>query len=485
MSEPVWYRSLYWRMALGLVAFLALMLAAQGTLFLWMNNRIAGSIPARSPLRLAFLVASDVGAALRDDPALDLNLYIDEQYGHVYQGFVVALRDGRVVSNQPTQVDERMTADLLASLERRPTRDRQNERRGAGNPNTQFGQAERLLDAPVIMAGDFAGRVFILSGGPLRLILTRLGPTMGLIGGSVLVIGSGLIVLFVFGPSRRRLARLREATVQLGAGDMAARAPESGGDEVAALAHSFNRMGDELASRASALDASQRARRQLLADVSHELMTPLTAMRGYVETLTMPEIETEQTTQERYLAIISEETHRLERIVGDLLDLARLEGSGLSIKREPVDIGALFARVSERHERETKQRDIRLSHKVHGGAEQIIGDRGRLEQALQNLAANALSHTDDGGLITLDATANGPAVHITVRDTGPGIASEHLPLIFDRFYKADGARKASGGSGLGLSIVKAIVESHGGTVTARNDDGAVFDLTLPRLTQMA
>ena len=107
------------------------------------------------------------------------------------------------------------------------------------------------------------------------------------------------------------------------------------------------------------------------------------------------------------------------------------------------------------------------------------GDPDRLEQALQNLAANALRHTPDGGTLGLSAERTEAGITHRVRDTGPGIAAEHLPLIFDRFYKADAARKAAGGSGLGLSIVKAIVERHGGTIAARNDDGAVFEIVLP------
>ena len=132
--------------------------------------------------------------------------------------------------------------------------------------------------------------------------------------------------------------------------------PSSGGDEVAAVARSFNRMADELTARAQALELSDRARRQLLADVSHELMTPLTAMRGYVETLTMPELRTRRRDPRSAISGSStEETHRLERIVGDLLDLARLEGGGTAMREEAVDVAALFDRVRERHEREMRR----------------------------------------------------------------------------------------------------------------------------------
>jgi signal transduction histidine kinase len=133
-----------------------------------------------------------------------------------------------------------------------------------------------------------------------------------------------------------------------------------------------------------------------------------------------------------------------------------------------------------RHERESESRGIRIERSVGQGAEYVAGDPDRLEQALQNLAANALRHTPDGGVITLSSSLEGGGVHLRVRDNGRGIPAEHLPLIFDRFYKADTARRAAGGSGLGLSIVKAIVERHQGSITARNDNGAVFDITLPQ-----
>ena len=487
-----WHQSLYWRIALGLVAFVAVLLAAEGALFLWVSERLAGSMPARSPRQLAALVAQDVGAALTRDPSLNLETYLADQYENVVRTFIVVLRDGRVASNHddvPAEILARLRAENAFLLERGRRRGR-----GAGErPDERFdgppprrprpgGAGPRPIGeaAPLFVNDAQAGRVIVWNADrPFWRIARRLGPTMALIGGTVLAVGTALIALVVFGPVRRRLKDVQGATERLGAGDLSARAPEHGGDEVAVLARSFNQMADELAARARALEASDRTRRQLMADVSHELMTPLTAMRGYIETLAMPEVQLDPHTRQRYMGIITDETHRLEQIIGDLLDLARLEG-GMTLRRERADVEQLFNRVAERHERETKHRRIALSTRVDAEAKSVLGDADRLEQALQNLAANALRHTPDAGQIRLTAERQGHEVVLTIHDNGPGIPSEHLPLIFDRFYKTDLSRKAAGGgSGLGLSIVKAIVELHGGTISVRNDNGAVFEVRLP------
>jgi len=508
-----WHRSLYWRIALGLFAFLALMLAAQGALFLWMTDRIAGSMPARSPRRLAALVGSDVSAALNTNPDLDLHHYLPEQFGEILQTFVIVMRDGRTFSNH-NDVPEALLEEVREEQRFINERPRGFGRRGGGpgpfggGPGGPFDAGpggpppppppdgeprgpdgdrppprrppRRGEFAPIVVSGMPVGRVIVLPGGPsFWRILTRLGPTMAPVAAGVLGVGMVVIAFVVFGPARRRLRAVQDATERLGAGDLEARAPDSGGDEVAAVARSFNKMAEELASRARALEASDGARRQLLADVSHELMTPLTAMRGYIETLAMSELKLDGPTRERYLRIVTDETHRLEHIIGDLLDLARLEGGGTSMRRERVDVKAIFMRVAARHERELQERSVRLVQRVEAGAEVVVGDSDRLEQALQNLAANALRHTPEGGEIILSSSVGPDVSTLTVRDTGPGIPDEHLPLIFERFYKVDAARKAAAGSGLGLSIVKAIVERHGGRISAKNDNGAVFEIVLP------
>jgi signal transduction histidine kinase len=198
----------------------------------------------------------------------------------------------------------------------------------------------------------------------------------------------------------------------------------------------------------------------------------------------MQELRIDEPTRARYLEIVEEETHKLEAIIGDLLDLARLEGGGDTIDFEPVLVDDLLRRVADRHRPVLLERGITLTTTAAANTPLIWGDADRLEQALQNVAANAIRHTPDAGMVTLRAEPLEDRVKISVTDNGPGIPPEHLPHIFDRFYKADAARAGThvpSGSGLGLSIVRAIVHRHGGEVWADNiaGGGAVFTLILP------
>jgi len=186
-------------------------------------------------------------------------------------------------------------------------------------------------------------------------------------------------------------------------------------------------------------------------------------------------------TRTRYLRIIGDETARLDRLIGDLLELARLEGGGGTMRTSNVAVADLFDRVKARHERACQEAAISLEASIAPGAAIVTGDQDRLEQALQNLAANAIRYAPRGTAVRLAARRTGTDVVLSVADEGPGIAPEHLPHIFDRFYKADAARAGiSGGSGLGLSIVKAIVERQGGRLTVESRAGrTVFEMTMP------
>ena len=180
------------------------------------------------------------------------------------------------------------------------------------------------------------------------------------------------------------------------------------------------------------------------------------------------------------LGVIGDETHRLERIIGDLLDLARLEAGGEVLRREDVSVEYLIGRVAARHEPTARMHGVTVSTYVAPGAELLYGDTLRLEQALQNLAANAIRHTPSGGKVVVCAELRDDTVVLSVRDSGHGIPAEHLPFVFDRFYKVDPARSGDriAGSGLGLSIVKAIVERHGGSVSASSIPGVSTEFAI-------
>jgi two-component system sensor histidine kinase BaeS len=314
--------------------------------------------------------------------------------------------------------------------------------------------------------------------------LRRVAEAIGtpLAAGAILLLvgGTALAALVIFRPAQARLRALEDAARRFGEGDLTARAPAIGSDEVAAVAAAFNRMAGDLAARQAQLVDADRARRQLLADVSHELMTPLTAIRGYAETLALPQFVPGSKEGQRAVKVIQEEGERIERLVKDLLDLARFEAGGISLAQERVDIDELFERVSDRHAGIARDKGVAMVIEPHEEDLRLVGDPLRLEQALQNLASNALRHTPPGGTVRLGATREDGRVTITVTDNGIGIPDEHLPHVFDRFYKADQSRSA-GGSGLGLSIVKAIVERHGGTVAVRSRQGVetVFEIGRP------
>jgi two-component system sensor histidine kinase BaeS len=300
----------------------------------------------------------------------------------------------------------------------------------------------------------------------------------------LLVGGTAIAALVIFRPAQARLRAVEDAARRFGEGDLTARAPALGGDEVTAVAEAFNRMASDLAARQAQLVEADRARRQLLADVSHELMTPLTAIRGYAETLALPQFVPESTEGQRAVKVIQEEGGRIERLVKDLLDLARFEAGGISLEQDNVDVDEIFERASERHAQAAQDKGVEIVVDPHDDI-RMIGDPHRLEQAVQNLTANALRHTPPGGIVRLGASRSGGKVKITVSDSGVGIPSEHLPHVFDRFYKADQSRSQSDGSGLGLSIVKAIVERHGGTVAVRSTQGVetTFEIVLPELSR--
>jgi signal transduction histidine kinase len=415
------------------------------------------------------MIAADLGAALARDPDLNLRDYFARLSGREHSRVYVVMKDGRVASNSAQPLSTPVRHSIEAAL--------------AGINPRRFGGESGIgpvVTAPIQVEGELRGMV-VMPPPPPGGMLRDVGRLLSLPGTMLLILATTLAAVVIFGPARRRLRALEEAAERLGSGDLAARAPENGGDEIARVAHAFNQMAAELAVRDEALRTSDRLRRQMLADVSHELKTPLTAMRGYVETLHMPHLPFDAQTRARYLDTIAHETRRLERIVTDLLDLARHENGVGALDVRVFAIELVFSQVLQRYEHDARSRDVTLHATVAPSADQVVGDPERIEQVIDNLVANALRHTPSGGSIELCASAADDVVSLSVTDSGAGIAPEHVSHVFERFYKGDASRAAgSGGSGLGLSIAKAIVERHGGTIEVASTPGrTVFTIRLP------
>jgi two-component system OmpR family sensor kinase len=280
--------------------------------------------------------------------------------------------------------------------------------------------------------------------------------------------GAALAALLSFLLARRLLRpidHLAHATRRLAAGETDVAVPVEGADELAELGHAFNTMASELAQ-------AREAQRHFLESVSHELKTPLTSIRGYAEALEEGAVSPAEGGR-----VVADEADRLQRLVFDLLDLARLERAGFAVEHRPVDLGAIGAAAVERHLPRAQELEVALTTDGDNGA-WGIGDEGRLLQATSNLIENALRLTPAGGAVEVHV---GPGA-IAVRDTGPGLAPEDLPRAFERFYLHDRYRSERAvGSGLGLAIVKELTTAMGGDVSAagRPGGGAEFLITVP------
>jgi two-component system phosphate regulon sensor histidine kinase PhoR len=229
------------------------------------------------------------------------------------------------------------------------------------------------------------------------------------------------------------------------------------------------------------LRKADRVRRDFVANVSHELRTPLTAVRGYVEALMDDPSTPEQ--RQKFLEVIDRHTARMERLVRDLLRLARLDAQQETAERHPCDVESQFKSVSIDLATLIDAKKVRIELAVDPDACVVQFDPTKLHDALRNLLENAVKYSPEGGRVTLAAAAEGGQVALTVSDEGPGLAESDFERVFERFYRVDKSRTADpGGTGLGLSIVKHLVELHGGRVMARNNPGggAVFSILLPK-----
>lgn len=268
------------------------------------------------------------------------------------------------------------------------------------------------------------------------------------------------------------LRALSSASLRIAEGHYEERVAVGGADELAQLAWRFNQMAEKL-------DQVESMRRQLIADVSHELRTPLTAIKGSMEGLIDGVLPADNETYEQ----IHAEADRLNRLVDDLQELSRVEAGAAALDLKPLELGPVLQTVGRRLAPQFQSRHIELFVDAAAGLPRVLADADRTVQVLTNLVGNALQYTPEGGKVWVEAKRMGAEVHISVRDTGIGIPPEHQAHIFDRFYRVDKSRsrQAGGGSGIGLTIARALVEAQGGRIwveSAGPGQGSTFAFTL-------
>lgn len=312
-----------------------------------------------------------------------------------------------------------------------------------------------------------------------------------LLSGLVIALIVGIIGALLAQRVTQPLSHLTRTAAKMAAGDLSARArinANAAPAEIGQLATTFNTMAANLQHDVNELRRQERLQRELVANVAHELATPLTAISGYSEALLDGDVLDPQDKAE-FTRVINRESIRLGKLVDQLRHLARLESGAEKMDLEPTALAPLVDDTLAVLQGESEARGVALHNAIAPDLVPVLADADRLTQVVLNLTDNALRHTPAGGTVTLTAQPEGDHVWVTVADTGPGIAPEDLPHVFERFYRADKSRnRASGGTGLGLAIVKGIVEAHGGHVRATNapDGGArmAFSLRLaPAATQ--
>jgi len=317
----------------------------------------------------------------------------------------------------------------------------------------------------------YLGLVPLRPEGP-SLFVVMLGRTL-LTVATVVAISSILFGVMMSRWLTAPLNNLARAAKAIGAHNLSQRVEEKGSDEMIAVARSFNEM-------AAGLEQAEQLRRNLLADVAHELRTPLSVLQGNLRAI----LDEVYPLDQAEITRLYEQTRFLSRLVNDLHELAQAEAKQLSLNLQETDLRQLVKTTVESFHLAADEKEVGLEIDLADDLPSVEVDPARITQVLQNLLANALRHTPPDGKIMIRLAATAEAVQLTVADTGEGVSPEHLPYIFNRFYRTDPARSRDrGGVGLGLAIVRALVEAHGGQIKASSagipGQGTSFIIELP------
>ena len=331
------------------------------------------------------------------------------------------------------------------------------------------------ISLPPPWEGNSVG-TFYISPGPSAVFPSPLGLSQTisrfLLWGTLLAIAVALLVTYFL--SRRISAPVKALTLaarRLGQGDLSQRVQSEDKSELGELAQAFNTMAENL-------ERSEQLRRNMIADIAHELRTPLSNLKGYVEAIRDGMVKPEPDA----IRSLDEEAMMLSQLVNDLQELSLAEAGELKLDCQKENIIKLLKQIAGVKQSQAAAKGISLSADLPKKLPRVNIDSRRISQVLLNLIDNAITHTPQGGIITITARKLDNWVEIGVEDTGEGIPAEHLPNVFERFYRVDKSRaRATGGTGLGLAIARSLVEAHGGKIEVKSEEGkgSHFAFTIP------
>lgn len=494
------FQSLFWTFAGAFLTVLVVGALLQVVMFI----AVVGPLAQRNDTAEAKLQLRDVGAALRGSPLTSESLREALRVVPVRGMQVLALPDaGGVIAPRPLppMAEAGLEEQLRSGADRielgppsrggngpRGPRGERGEDRGRPGPRPDFAPDDDLRLESLRVRARFA--LTLDSGEQVELValgreqrrpMWPAGAPRPLLlffpAALALAVAAGLVLFRIL---VRRLRRLETLAAEVGAGNLEAHIDDPTRDEIGRLGESLNAMAASLREARDRVSAADAQRRRLFADVTHELATPLTSIRGYTETLLDGSVALTPEERAEYLRRVVEESQRMDQLIRDGLELSRLESGGLPLELERLDWAALCMHTLERFRPRFEQAGLTLHILDDPPAIWVQADGRRLEQVLENLLTNALRYVPRGGTIQVQLSHDATQATLELADDGPGIPAHDLSSVFERFFRTDSSRSTAG-TGLGLAIVREIAQQHGGNVEAlaNTPRGARFRVRLP------
>jgi signal transduction histidine kinase len=479
------FRSLYWKLSAVFLLLLVLVGAAYTYLTLFSSEMYFAETSQRLNASLAQHIVDDIRPFVDGRPNLEGMNQLFHNVMVVNPAVEVYLLDanGAIITYDAPREKIKISSVSLDPINEFLTSD--GTRLVLGDNPRDIHKPKVFSAAPVIMDGRTYGYVYvILRGEEYDSIADRIQEshilTLGLRGLLLSLVAAGAIGLVALGFVTKKLGRLTNTALAFKDGDYSRRLRITSNDELDELGRAFNAMADTLSRHVEALERTDALRRELIANVSHDLRTPLASIQGYLETVLMKESNLSEEERREYLEVIFSNTERLGKLIQELFDLSKLEAKETQPHVEPFSLVELASDLVQKFTPIAEKKGVRISTKLPGKLPPVNADIGLIDRVLQNLLDNAIAYTNAGGEVRLSFDEHDHKLRVCLEDSGVGIPEADLPYVFDRFYQARRKGK-TGGAGLGLAIVKKILEAHGERIVVESkvNEGTRFSFHLP------